>query len=96
MYMHAFQTLLKGGNYHSGFVRALNNGTEVAASSCGIAGDLCDRMCRLFQVIDPNSQPSIRSAWGPNACVVVRGPFDRPIVTDVRVDGCRGGSSSRE
>ena len=82
--------------YHSRFVRFLNNGTEVAAGSCEIAGDLCDRMCHLFQVIDPNSQPSIRSAWGPNACVVVRGPFDRPIVTDVRVDGCRGGSSSRE
>ena len=42
-------------------------------------------MSQHFQVIDPNSQPSIFSAWGPNACVVVRGPFDRPIVTDVRV-----------
>ena len=31
--------------YHSRFVRVPNNGTEVAASSCEIARDLCDRMC---------------------------------------------------
>ena len=35
--------------YHSRFVRFLNNGTEVAAGSCEIAGDLCDRMCLLFK-----------------------------------------------
>ena len=29
----------------SGFVRVPSNGTEVAAISCEIARDLCDRMC---------------------------------------------------
>ena len=57
---------------------------------------LRSRLTGLCDLIGPNSQSSIRSAWGHNVCVVVRGPFDRPIVTDVRVDGCRGGSSSRE
>ena len=31
--------------YHSGFVRVPSNGTEIAASGCEIARDLCDRMC---------------------------------------------------
>ena len=31
--------------YHLGFVRGPSNGTEIAASGCEIARELCDRMC---------------------------------------------------
>ena len=81
-----------------GFVRGPKHGTYIAASTSETARVLPTSsaiMYAIFWFVVPGTIMNFLGALPLWLLAVVVG-FDRPIVTNVRVDGCRGGGSSRE